>query len=347
MNPLIAKLNASQNLEAEDIDRAARLLLDEAEPAENKADFLKALAAKGETAAEIAGFAEAFLARAVDPGLKTSELSGPVLDVCGTGGDKLQLFNVSTTCVFVLAAAGIVMVKHGNRGITSKSGGADVLEALGVPIELPPARLAECVRSIGVGFLFAPVYHPAFRVIAPVRRQLAQEGVTTIFNLLGPLLNPVRPDFQLAGVSNSALPSLYADILGRLGRQKAWAVNGRTESGASMDELSTLGPTVIVASGHGEVSAPVTLEPSKFGFPPAQLADLQGGDAAENARILTAILDGSDRGPRRDMVLLNSAAGLVVTGLARNLAEGILTAGQLIDRGLATRKLHALRDFRP
>ena len=323
---------------------AAAALLDEAVDPTEKGDFLRALAGKGETAEEIAAFVGCFLERAVDPGITPESASGPLLDVCGTGGDRLDLFNVSTASVFVLAAGGACVVKHGNRGITSKSGGADVLEALGVRIDLPPARLAECVRAHGAGFLFAPHYHPAFSAVAPVRKLLAAEGIRTIFNLIGPLLNPVRPDYQLVGVFDPALPGAFARILGKLGRKRAWAVHGQTADGQGMDEISTLGPTRICDSAGGEYSEH-TLDPTSLPLAPATLADLAGGDASANAGILLAILEGTERGPKRDIVALNAAAGFVVAGLAPTIEAGLALALEAIDSGRALERLKALREF--
>lgn len=341
MKNLTAQLHENSDLDPAQVELAAQQLLDEGIEPAVKADFLKALAAKGESPAEIAAFVDSFLQRAVDPGLNAGDVRGPLLDVCGTGGDKLNLFNVSTTCIFVLAAADVVVVKHGNRGITSKSGGADVLEALGIRIDLPPAEFVACVKQTGLGFLFAPIYHPAFKAVVPVRKQLAEEGVRTVFNILGPLLNPVRPDFQLVGVFSPELPPVFADILGRLGRKNAWAVHGTTADGRPMDELSTLGPTII-SKTNGQTE---TVDTASFGFAPATVELLLGGEAAENAKILTAILDGTDRGPKRDIVVLNAGAGLAIVGKAPDLASGIQLAAKIIDSGAARAKLEAMRAF--
>ena len=226
MRALIAQLNHQEDLNAGQIDDAVAALLDPEGNDAAKGEFLHALRAKGETAGEIAGFVGALLARAVDPEIDARSLPGPMVDVCGTGGDRMELFNVSTTAMFLLAAGGAVVVKHGNRGITSKSGGADVLEALGVRIEMPPELLRECIAATGIGFMFAPAYHPAFKVIGPVRKALAAQGATTIFNILGPLLNPARPPFQLAGIFSESLLPKYAEVLGLLARRCAWAVHG-------------------------------------------------------------------------------------------------------------------------
>ena len=345
MRDLIEQLSHRQDLDPAQIGRAVAALLDVEENDTLKADFLRALRAKGETAGEIACFVAALLARAVDPEIDAGKLEGPMLDVCGTGGDRMELFNVSTTAMFLLAAGGAVVAKHGNRGITSKSGGADVLEALGVKIESPPELLRECIAATGLGFIFAPAYHPGFKVIAPVRKRLAAQGVATIFNLLGPLLNPARPSYQMAGVFSESLLPKYAEVLGLLGRRCAWAVHGSSgPAGSGVDELSTLGVNHYCAVKEGAVSAH-TLDPGRLGFPRTEIEQLRGGDRVENARILTGILGGEIHGPKRDVVILNAAAGFVVCGLSRDLAEGVLRAGEQLQSGMALAKLKALQDF--
>jgi len=337
VQPLTAQLTARQDLSAEDVEQAVAQLVARSVPDAEKAAFLRALREKGETALEIAAFARAMLARAVDPGLDPARLPGPMLDVCGTGGDKLDLFNVSTTAMFVLAAGGACVVKHGNRAITSQCGGADVLEALGVPIDLPPEALRRTVETHGLGFLFAPAYHPAFQAIGPVRKALAAEGLPTIFNLLGPLLNPARPAGQLVGVFSPALLPKYAEALAALDRTRAWAVHG-----SGMDELSLTGPTEVREVRAGTVCE-FTIDPRTLDLPLCTVEDLRGGDRATNAAILTAILDGQERGPRRDLVLLNAAAGFVITGLAGDLAGGLEHARVQLASGRALARLHALQ----
>ncbi len=318
----------------------AALLLDPAAEVTVKADLLRALSAKGETAGEIAGFVRAFLAHAIRPPLDLTTLDRPAIDVCGTGGDKLNLFNVSTTTMFILAACGLAVVKHGNRGITSKSGGADVLEALGIRIDLPPEAFAECVKRHGTAFMLAPQYHPAFAAVAPVRKTLAATGTRTIFNIIGPLLNPLRPPYQLAGVFDPTLPLTYAGILQSLGRTRAWAVHGTTADGRGMDEISTLGPTRIAIAEPTGIREETLILPA----PPASLEDLQGGTAAENAAILTAILDGSDHGPKRHLVLTNAAAALQVTGTAHSWDAGYALAADALDSGKALTVLRHLQN---
>ncbi|MFT4548092.1 MAG: anthranilate phosphoribosyltransferase [Verrucomicrobiales bacterium] len=340
---LIEQLKLGTSLDPKQVDSSAALILDESIEVGAKADFLKALAGKGETPAEIAAFVDSFLGRAVDPGLDPDQVDGPMLDVCGTGGDKLDLFNVSTTCIFVLAAGGACVVKHGNRGITSKSGGADVLEALGVTIDLPPPECAEMIRRNGVGFMFAPIYHPAFKAVVPVRQQLATEGVRTIFNILGPLLNPARPAHQLIGVFDPELTGAFANILKALGRKSAWAVHGSTGDGRGMDELSVLAQSKVTQLAAGGEISDFQVDPLELGLPSASLEDLQGGDAEVNAKILVSILDGSELGAKRDIVTLNSAAGFVACGLAKDLTEGLERAAEAIDSGRALGKLKALQ----
>ena len=282
---------------------------------------------------------KALLARAIDPEIDPMRVPGPMIDVCGTGGDKLEVFNVSTACMFVLAAGGACVVKHGNRAITSKCGGADVLEALGVKIDLAPAALRRCVEEHGLGFLFAPAFHPAFKTIAPVRKALAAQGIPTIFNLLGPLLNPARPAHQLVGIFSPLLLPKYAEALAALDRARAWAVHG-----SGMDELSLTGPSKVLEVRAGVVRE-FTVDAAALGLARCEIADVRGGDRVENARILLAILDDSERGPKRDMVLLNSAAGFVIAGLAEDLAAGIEHARAQIASGRALAKLTALRSF--
>ena len=333
-------LTRRENLSSAQIDAAVAALTDATVPDAAKADFLRALRAKGETPAEIAGFAHALLARAVDPAIDPARLPGPLLDVCGTGGDQLGLFNVSTTAALLLAAGGVAVVKHGNRAVTSKSGGADVLAALGVPLDLPPAGLRRSLETTRFGFLFAPHYHPAFKAVGPVRRQLAAEGIGTIFNLLGPLLNPARPDYQLVGIFSPDLTHPYAEVLQRLGRRSAWVVHGA----GGMDELSTFGETQISRFEDGGEIRDAVLAPEDAGLArTADLAILRGGNAQENARILVGILAGEITDGRCDLVLLNAAAGFVVTRLAENLAAGVERARATIRKGNALRVLHALQ----
>ena len=241
-------------------------------------------------------------------------------------------------------------MKHGNRAVTSRSGGADVLAALGVRLDLPPADLRRCVETLGIGFLFAPHYHPAFKAIVPVRRQLAAEGTSTIFNLLGPLLNPVRPASQLVGVFASALTPVFAEVLQQLGRRHVWAVHGE----GGMDELSILGATDVsrfdLDSPDDEAGAGAIIHeqvfPEDAGLRTlASVEVLRGGEAADNARVLTGILGGEIDDARLDLVLFNAAAGFVAAGLAGDLSEGLARGREVIRNGQALAKLRALAEF--
>jgi anthranilate phosphoribosyltransferase len=345
MEDLTQHLASGADLSPDQITAAAARLVDAECPPETKAAFLRALARKGETPAEIAGFVEAFLKLAVNPGLDSEKLPGPVLDVVGTGGDKLNLFNVSTTSMFILAAGGVCVMKHGNRGITGKCGGADVLEALGIRIDLPVERVARGIEANGIGFFFAPLYHPAFKAVGEARKILAAEGQRSIFNLLGPLLNPARPAHQLVGVYDTALTSTFAEILLRLGRKCAWVVHGSTDDGRGMDELSTLGPNKICKVMSGQAVKDETLDPRNLGFAAATVADLAGDDAPHNAQTVEGILSGAVRGPKRDIAVLNAAGGFVITGKASSLAEGKALAEELVDRGAAHVKMRAMQDW--
>ncbi len=344
MRDLTELLRTGADLDTAQVGQAVAALLDPEQSDAMKSEFLRALHMKGETANEIASFAGALLARAVNPEIDAAKLSGPMIDVCGTGGDRMELFNVSTAVMFLLAAAGAAVVKHGNRGITSKAGGADVLEALGIRIEYPPDLLRECLAATGMAFIFAPAYHPSVKAIGPVRKALGAEGVTTIFNILGPLLNPASPPFQLAGIFAESLLPKYAEVLCLLGRESAWAVHGTFAGGGGVDELSTLGMNHYCAVKEGEVSAHKFM-PEPLGFRKAQVEELRGGDAGQNAYILSGILEGHIHGPKRDVVILNSAAGLVVCGFAPDLAKGVGMADELLKNGAAFAKLKALREF--
>ena len=334
MQSLVQHLKDGHELAPAQIEQAVAALVSTDVADGEKAAFLIALREKGETVNDLAGFANALTARAISPELDRAALSGPTIDVCGTGGDRQGFFNVSTTVMFVAAAAGACVMKHGNRSITSKTGAADVLEELGVKIDLSPAQLREALERHGVAFIFARTYHPAFAAIGPVRAALAKEGRSTIFNLLGPLLNPARPDYQLVGVYSSSLLPLYTGALRALGRKDAWAVHGN-----GTDELTLTGPSDI-AFLNGEH---LTIVPDDFRLTPCKAADLIGGERAENAAIVTGILDGTIRGPKRDMVLLNTAAALVISNLANGIRDGIEKAAEAIDSGAALAKLNALR----
>jgi anthranilate phosphoribosyltransferase len=298
------------------------------------AGFLVALRLKGETPDEITGCARAMRRAAI----QVQPARADLVDTCGTGGDQTGTFNISTTAAFVVAGAGLGVAKHGNRSVSSRSGSADVLEALGVRLDLAPEQVAGAIDEIGIGFLFAPNFHPAMRHAIGPRREL---GVRTVFNVLGPLTNPAGARAQVLGVYDPDLTEVLAHVLQQLGSRAAYVVHGD----GGLDELTTTGPNRVscfgVAPGNGFV-ATETLDPRDLGFARASLDDLRGGDPADNAAITRAILEGRDRGPRRDVVLLNAAAALVAGGLAADLPRGVARAAESIDSGAAARALEAL-----
>ena len=346
MKALIEKLRSGLDLNSGDIDYAVTLLLADQVDDGLKAEFLTALHRKRESADEIAGFVRLLMERAVNPLIEPADLAGPMIDVCGTGGDGLDFFNVSTTIMFVLGAGGVVVVKHGNRSVTSTCGSADVLEELGVPIHLTPEELRECVKRHGLGFIFAREYHPAFRALAEMRKRLARQNTRTIFNLLGPLLNPARPSRQLIGVFAPRFTSIFAEVLRQLGRERAWVVHGLGEDGVGMDDISISGATTVAELGNGEVTSAV-LDVNWLGIPRAAVAELRGGNAQDNAATLEGILTGRITGAKRDMVVVNAAGGFVVAGLARDLKDGIELARQQLENGRALEKLRALQNYAP
>jgi anthranilate phosphoribosyltransferase len=314
-------------------------------PAGDKADFLIALATKGETPEEIAGFARELGALSIRPELPATLRNADILDVCGTGGDHLNTFNISTTVAILCAAAGVVVAKHGNRAITSQSGSADVLEALGIRIDLSPEEAVARLADDGFAFFFAPKFHPAFKHIAPARKLCAERGQRTVFNFLGPLLNPVRPSVQLMGVPRAELCEPVAKVMQQLGVRRAMVVSGSVTDGGqtrSLDELSILGPNRIAEFYHDRA---LHLSDETFAMlplRPASLADLRGGDKTVNAGIIRQILGGEERGPKRDAVLLNAAAALFVAGKCRSMTEGWEMAAETIDSGKAAAKLKRL-----
>ena len=300
---------------------------------DTKATFLTALAGKGETAEEIAAFARELRSRAVNPGLPT----GKLLDIVGTGADGANTFNISSCTMFVAAAAGIPVAKHGNRAVTSKCGSADVLAALGAKIDLPAEAARRCLAEAGITFLFAPFYHPTFKAIAPVRKQLAARRQRTIFNILGPLVNPAKPTHQLVGVFDRLLVPKFAEVLRLLDVKHALVVHG-----AGLDELSTRGVNTVAELWHGKIElterdfrVPATL----WRVVSVKPEELAGGDPVTNAGIVREILSGKDRGARRDIVLLNAAAALVVAEVADMFEDGWQRAAELIDNGAAMDRL--------
>ena len=347
LDSLIAELAAGRHLSDEQAHLAVGLIIDEHVPAASKADFLCHLALKGETVHEIAAFARALREKAVQPPLDPAwRDTHEILDVCGTGGDRLNTFNISTTVALICAAAGIPVAKHGNRAITSQAGSADVLEALGININLSPAEAVRSLRERNFAFFFAPSYHPAFRHISPARKLCADRGQRTIFNFLGPLLNPAMPGVQLVGVPRPELCEPLAHVLQSLGARRGMVVSGKVPGLRgeirNLDELSTLGENTVAEFYQERGFTSSVLDPNHFPLQPASLTDLAGGDRDANAAIIRCSLRGEERGPKRDAVLLNAAAGLFVANRARTLSEGWDLAAQLIDNGHAAKKLSEL-----
>jgi anthranilate phosphoribosyltransferase len=309
-----------------------QVLAGEATPAQIGA-LAVALRMKGESPAEIAGMAEAMRRRA--PTLRTRR--SPLIDTCGTGGDYAGTFNISTTVAIVTASCGVAVAKHGNRGASSRTGGADVLETLGVRIDLTPESAGRSLDLHGMTFLFAPNYHTALRYAAGPRREI---GVRTVFNVLGPLTNPAGATRQLLGVFADSLVRPVAEVLQQLGSERAWVVHGRD----GLDELTVFDKSHVAVLRDGEIRE-IEINPADFGLAHADRADVMGGDAAVNAAKIRTILGGA-RGAARDIVLLNTAAALIVAGVAEDLAAGVKRAAEAIDSGAAAQKLTDLAAFR-
>lgn len=342
LDSLIDAVRSGLELTAPQIAEAVAFLVDEATAVESKAAFLTTLAQRGESTEEITGFARELRSRAIHPAIDPETRQRGIVDVCGTGGDHQNTFNISTTVAILLASAGVPVAKHGNRAITSRSGSADVLEALGIPVDLTGAEAASALREHNFAFFFAPRFHPAFRHLAPARKLCASRGQRTIFNFLGPLLNPAEPDAQLVGVPEPRLCAPLAQVLQHLGVRRALVVCGRTPSG-HLDEISTLGDTVIAEFHHERALSVSSLAVNDLPVQPTVLGDLAGGDGDANAAIIRRILAGEERGPKRDAVLLNAGAALFVAGRTRSILEGWDLAASLLDSGRATAKLSQLQ----
>ena len=328
---VLEKLLAGNDLDGRTTEECFTALMGGEWSEPEQAAFLVALRAKGETAGEVAAAARVLRSFAVP--VATSRT--PLVDTCGTGGDGAHTLNISTGAALVAAACGVAVAKHGNRSVSSRCGSADVLEALGMPLELEPEQLGALLDAEGFAFLFAPRLHPAMRAVMPVRRVL---GVRTVFNLLGPLANPAGVKRQVVGVYNAAVMSLVAGALAELGAEHAWVVHG--EDG--LDELSVCAPTRVIEVRQGRAGGEQVVDPAKLGIPHAKRADLAGGDAAENAARLRRILAGEERSPAVDAIALNAAAALVVAGVAEGLASGLDTARACIAEGAPEAKLRGV-----
>ena len=329
MTDLLKKVFEGEPLDREEAHRAMGLVMDGQVTPAQLAGLLVALKLRGERLDEIVGFAQALRQRATPVKVKRS----PLLDTCGTGGDGAGTFNVSTTVAFIAAGAGAAVAKHGNRAVSSKSGSADVLEALGVKTDLSAEQAARCVEEAGIGFLFAPVLHPAMKQAAPVRKEL---GVRTVFNVLGPLVNPAGAKRQLLGVYSPRLVPLLAHALGELGSEEAIVVSSRD----GLDELSLRAPAAVAHLKDGRVEE-YELDAAAFGFAKREASAYAGGDAQTNARILLSVLRGDEGGPL-DLSLWNAAAALIAAGLAADMREGLERSREAVRSGKAMAALEAL-----
>jgi len=327
---VLGPLTAGVDLTADQAWAAMAEILDGGATPAQIAGFIVALRMKGESVPELSGLLGAMLAAAEPVPLDDP---GAVLDIVGTGGDRTHSINVSTLAALVASGAGGRVCKHGNRAASSSCGAADLLEALGVVIDLGPGGVARCVDEAGIGFCFAPRFHPSMRHAGPTRREL---GVPTVFNFLGPLANPARAGRYVVGVSDPSMAERMARVLADQGVERAWVVHG----GDGLDEITTTTTSNVVEVRDGEV-APLTVDPTEHGFGPASLGDLRGGDPATNAALARALLDG-EKGPHRDVVVLNAAAGLLVAGVVENLGDGVEAAGASISEGRAAAALERL-----
>ncbi len=326
MKNLIAKVVDGQNLTMEEAGRAMDMMLEGSATQAQMASFLTALRMKGETVDEIEGSARAMQAR----GGSVHPKSDHYIDFVGTGGDGANTFNISTTASIIAAACGVVIAKHGNRASSSKSGAADVLEALGAEIMLPPEKVEQCVNEVGFGFMMAQVFHKSMKNVASVRTEL---GIRTLFNMLGPLSNPGRSKAQVIGVYEDAKVRVFSKVMSRMGVTRAMIICGNH----GMDEITTTGKT-LVNEIDGEEIKEYYIDPADYGIAYATLDDIKGGTGADNAEIAKRIYAG-EKGPARDIVLMNAGAAVYIAGLADSYADGIKKAAEAVDSGKAAAKL--------
>ncbi|MFH1542599.1 MAG: anthranilate phosphoribosyltransferase [bacterium] len=333
MQNLIKKILEGKNLTRQEAGQAMDIIMTGKARKEEIIAFLTALSAKGETIDEITGCAEKMRQHAVNIIPQQNNL----VDTCGTGGDKSGTFNISTVSAFVAAGAGIPIAKHGNRSVSSKCGSADVLEALGVKVDLEPKQVEECISKVGIGFIFAPKFHPAMKHAMPARKEM---GKRSIFNILGPLTNPAKAGAQVLGVFSPDLTEVMAEVLNKLGSREAIIVHGLD----GLDEITICERTKVSHLKDGSIRN-YFLQPEDFNLSMAHPEEIKGGSASDNANITLEILKEKQIGPKRDIVLLNAAAAIVVGGKARELKEGIELAAESIDSGAANEKLTELIDF--
>ncbi len=333
MIDLIKKAACGKNLTEDEASLAAKTIMDGSATPSQIAALLTALHIKGETVAEITGFAREMQdhAQKIEPNVSN------LVDTCGTGGDASHTFNISTVSAIVVAGAGVPVAKHGNRSMSSKCGSADLLEALGVKIDLPPQKVKECIEKIGFGFMFAPVFHPAMKYAGPVRREI---GFRTIFNVLGPLTNPARTKKQIIGVFSENLVKALAQVLKNLGIEKALVVHGMD----GLDEISLSGKTKVAELKNGRIKI-YYISPKDFKLKIAGAAAFKVQNVEESKLVALSILERRETGPQRDIAALNAAAALYVAGAAKSIKEGIGLANESIDSGAAFRKLQELIKF--
>lgn len=342
LNSLTDNLRAAQNLTAADIAVAAAALAEERVSAEDKMDFLSALADKGETAEEIAAFAREFRARAVDPDV--SEFAAEAIDIVGTGGDHSGGFNISSMVVLVLASAGVKVMKHGNRGMTSACGSADLLAGLGVKIDASPEVLRGALKELGYCFFFAPAYHPTFKHIVPVRKALAAQGRRTVFNILGPTINPGRPAHVILGVFAEAWVERMAAVLNLLDTTAGVVAHGVIDETRGIDEVTTATRNTVRGVGRlGDVDG--TWTASDFGLETCDFADLKGGDVETNLSIANSVVTGTGPKGLVDTIVLNAAIGLWSTGKAADVQSGIASARELLLGGAVAQKISDTRAY--
>jgi len=330
MKDYIRKVLEGQSLTFEEASGAMATIMEGKATDAQIGAFLVAEKMKGEEVEELTAFATVMREKSV----KVKAKDPFAVDVCGTGGDGSGTFNISTVAAFVVAGAGVTVAKHGNRSISSRCGSADLLAALGVDIFMPPERVEQCINEIGIGFLFAPTFHPAMRYASKPRSEL---GIQTFFNMVGPLTNPARVEYQLVGTFSLRCAEKVAQVLSRLGVKRAMVLH----SADGLDEVSLAAPTIAFQVEKGEDIQRLEIHPLELGLRPCQSRDLAGGTAEENARICLDVLQGQD-GPQRHVVALNAAFALYVTGRARTPAEGLAVATESIDSGMALKKLHRL-----
>jgi len=339
---LTARLSAQQDLSPEEVQAAAAILSTPGETDEAKAAFLAAFATKGETPAEIAVFAKAFRVLAINPGVEA--IAPQAIDIVGTGGDHAGSFNISSMVVLLLASAGVPVMKHGNRGITSQTGSADLLAGLGVELAASPEKSKRALEQLGYAFFFAPNYHPAFKHVGPVRKLLAAQGRRSIFNILGPLINPGRPAHILLGVYSLPLVEKLALTLDELGQPAGLVGHGRIDEGRGIDEITTATPNTVRGIGRlREMRG--TWGAETFGLSTSAFDDLKGGDLTANLATVEAILDGRAPAGLVDTIVLNAALGLFITGRTKAIPDGIGRARELLLGGAVRAKIAATKEF--